>query len=136
MKRDPARLDVLVTEALAAIGPAGASALAVWLRVRGNSMSEVQVYRVMRRLVGRGAVRQIWLGRRFIISAPDNRSALALTCRSCGRLDFAPGRDVDQALRSLATPTKFEIEQVILEVAGLCERCASITDARAAKRTP
>lgn len=123
MKRRSGELDALVVGALAAIGPATAYALAAWLRGRGDGMPEIQVYRVMRRLMARGEARQVWLGRRYVSSSPGNPPAVALACRACGTLAFMPAAGVDAALRVRAAVQGFRVDEVIIEAAGRCARC-------------
>lgn len=100
MKRRPAELDELVAGALRRIGPITAYALASALWGQGDPMTEVQAYRVLKRLIARGEAQQIWLGRRNAARRPSEAPSTALVCRACERTVFAPAVEAHAAFRA------------------------------------
>lgn len=123
MKREPEELDALVEGALQRRGPIGAYALAASLREQGYAMSEAQAYRVLKRLIARGQVRQTWLGRRYTMRRISDPPVLALSCEGCGTLRLVPAPGLDAALRATAAAQGFAVEETILETSGQCDAC-------------
>lgn len=123
MTREPNDLDRLVDEALRRIGPTTAYALASWIRGCGERMTEVQVYRSLRRLMARGCARHIRLGRRYAACAPRDGDVLALACRRCGRLRLVPEQAAHRRLRQLAVAHNVAADETIVEVVGVCSIC-------------
>ncbi len=125
MKRDPEHLDALVADTLRRVGPVSAYSLSSSLREQGHSLTETQAYRVLRRLIARGDVRQIWLGRRYMMRQRSDPLAIALVCRTCGRIIFTPAGQAHEVLSKTAAGLGFKVEDVIIEMAGLCSGCES-----------
>jgi Fur family transcriptional regulator, zinc uptake regulator len=123
LKREPEELDGLVSDALRRLGPITAYALAASLRERGHPMTEIQAYRVLKRLIARGQVRHIWLGRRYAAHPPADPSSLALVCRACARTRFTAAPQVQADLRGRAATLEFCVGEIVLEVSGLCDQC-------------
>lgn len=123
MKRDPESLDALVAGALRRFGPITAYALAAALREQGDGITEVQAYRVLKRLIARGQARHVWLGRRYVACEPGVEPAMALVCRACGRTRFAPAPQDHAMLRARAVEMGFKADEIIIEAGGLCARC-------------
>lgn len=132
MKRSPAELDALVAQALLEAGPVSAYELSAWLGRHGNPVREVQVYRVLKRLIARGQARQVWLGRRYVAQYPGAAPVLALSCRACSTLETVAAPRIDRALRELAVERGFSVDETVMEASGLCRACVD----RAGRRQP
>lgn len=120
MRRDSEELDGLIVEALRRVGPITAPALAAVLRARGDPMSDAQAYRVLKRLMARGDIRQIWLGRRYALRTRNDPPSLMLACSGCGDVRAVPSKVAHTKLRAAASAAGFEVEEIILEVVGRC----------------
>lgn len=128
MKRGPEELDALIADALRRFGPITAYALASAMRERGHRMTEIQAYRVLKRLIARDEARQVWLGRRYAARTRGEPPSMALVCRTCDRVRFTPAVDAYAALRAHAAATGFTVGDVVLEASGLCGGCRNGAD--------
>ena len=134
MNRGADDIDALVVGALAAIGPTTACALAAWLRERGDGMLEAQVYRVLRRLIGRAQARLVLLDRRYVAASPGEPPTIALVCRACGGLTLVRAIETHARLRARAAMQMFRTEAAIIEVLGLCAGCPGVSSSPDGKR--
>lgn len=95
-------------------------------------MSEAQAYRVLKRLMARGDIRQIWLGRRYALRTRRDSPSLILACSGCGDVRAVPCKAAHATLRAAASALGFDVEEVVLEVSGRCngDDCTTRIDAR------
>ncbi|MCA3254186.1 MAG: hypothetical protein INF91_01055 [Alphaproteobacteria bacterium] len=124
-KRSPAYLDALVRAALDRLGAATAAGVAAAVADAGSPMTEVQVYRVLGRLVVSGDVRPVLTGRRFMSADPARPDCVTLVCVACDGIEVAPTEDITADLADLARSRGFRVASVVAEVAGICARCNS-----------
>lgn len=124
-KRLPADLDALVRAALDRLGAATAAGVAAAVADAGSPMTEVQVYRVLGRLVGRGDVRPVLTGRRFMPADPAKSGSVTLACLACDGIEVAESEDIGADLTGLARSRGFRVSSVVAEVAGICAQCNS-----------
>ncbi len=104
------------------------SAYAILDRVRTAGISHPPtVYRALNDLIEKGMVHRLQSRSAFIAcghGACDGRFAFAV-CRACGRVVEISLTNADQAQLLALAPDEIAPEQVMIEIAGLCEACRS-----------
>ena len=102
------------------------SAYAILDRVRVSGISHPPtVYRALNELMEKGMVHRLQSRSAFIAcghGACDGKFAFAI-CRLCEKVVEIPLSDADQAALLSLAPDEIAPEQVMLEIAGLCEIC-------------
>jgi Fur family transcriptional regulator, zinc uptake regulator len=102
------------------------SAYAILDRVRKAGISHPPtVYRALNDLMQKGMVHRLQSRSAFIAcghGACDGKFAFAI-CRHCGKVVEIPLTDGDQAALLALAPDEIALEQVTLELAGLCVDC-------------
>jgi len=105
--------------------PVGALEIERMLDEEGEAVPANTVFRALRELVDRGAIRKIMVARGY---APgDGAGRIGLFCSACGTLSEVAGADVFGALDDLAAANGFAVSRKIVEVAGICPACASVS---------
>lgn len=100
--------------------PLSALELTHLLRSRGFPVPPSQVFRAIRELVDRGAVRKILVAGGYL---PATANALALFCRECGKVTDTPCPAAFDGLEREATAKGFSISRPMVEVSGVCAEC-------------
>lgn len=85
------------------------------------------VYRALDFLIGEGLIHKIESLNAFLgcIEAGAPHTSQFLICRKCGTAEEIADPKLDQALDAAARRVHFAIERRVVEIAGLCGRCAS-----------
>jgi Fur family zinc uptake transcriptional regulator len=106
--------------------PMSAYAILDKVRIAGISHPPT-VYRALAELMDKGMVHRLQSRSAFIAcghGACDGKLAFAI-CRECGKVVEIPLSDDDQAALLGLAPKEIAVEQVTLELAGLCRDCRS-----------
>lgn len=85
------------------------------------------VYRALDFLQAMGLVHRI-ASRNAFIGCPDpgdGHRAQFLICRNCGEASELPSDGVERAIGKEAQNLGFKVEQMTVEIEGLCRRCAA-----------
>lgn len=84
------------------------------------------VYRALDFLMGEGLIHKIESLNAYLgcVEAGGPHTSEFLICRKCGTAEEILDPKLDQALEAAARRAHFCIERKVVEVAGLCERCA------------
>lgn len=91
------------------------------------------VYRALETLIGLGLVHRIETLNAFVACHEhegENHHAQFAVCRECGTVDEIHDAQLSLAIKKLATSLKFHIERQMLEVMGLCNKCAGASTGR------
>lgn len=80
------------------------------------------VFRAVRQLVVRGAIRKIHLARGYCPG--DGQAAIALVCGQCGRVTEIACDEIFQALDRVAGAEGFAASRHVVEVPGVCRDCS------------
>lgn len=116
-------------EALLAIGkPVSAYDLLSYLETStGNKLAPLTVYRSLDFLAEQGFVHKITSNHTFTVCVhPEHEhSAMHLVCNECGSGQELPIADIKPALHAAASQYGFLIDQNIVELQGVCQRCQS-----------
>ena len=90
-----------------------------------SKLGVVTVYRTLALLESLDLVRRVHRDDRchaYLSSSPGHRHALI--CRSCGRaVEFPGGDDLKALARRVETITGFQVDDHLLQLAGLCPGC-------------
>lgn len=95
--------------------------LAEILREEGDLASPSLVFRAIRRLIDRRAIRKILVAGGY--AAVREGCTIRLFCSQCGDLREIPGTETFDALDSAAAASGFGVSNYIVEVEGICRRC-------------
>ena len=105
------------------------SAYAVLRRLRADRprAAPLSVYRALDFLFHHGFVNRIELLNAYVVRLDrgSGRARQVLVCASCGMIDEIGDRRVADRLRQLARRHGFRIDRQVVELSGLCARCAS-----------
>lgn len=97
-------------------------------RLRGAGVKAPQtVYRALDALVARGEAHRIESLGAFVAchgEEHDHGTHFAV-CRSCGAVEELHDHRVSTAIREIGAALKFRVEREMLELLGLCGKCAS-----------
>lgn len=104
-------------------GATSALRLTEMLHDEGHAVQPSLVFRALRRLTDSGAVRKIELARGYVVA--DESAAVDLVCRACGGLTAREAGALHAVLRDAVAATGFAGARQIVEVTGLCARCAA-----------
>ena len=96
--------------------------LTAMLRDEEYPASPSLVFRAIRRLIDRGAIRKILVAGGYAPIRED--FAIRLFCSRCGKLREIPCTETFDALDHVAATLGFGVLDHIVEVEGLCGRCA------------
>lgn len=103
-------------------GPTSALRLTEMIHAEGHAVQPSLVFRALRRLTDMGAVRKVELARGYVVAGET--PAIDLVCRACGGLTASEAGALHAALRDAVAATGFAAARQIVEVTGLCARCA------------
>jgi Fur family zinc uptake transcriptional regulator len=122
-KRRPAGfVEALLLDLLGrASRPLSANALAERARRHGIHVYSSQVFRGLDRLCRRQLAHRVELAGGYV--AGDSRRA-AMVCESCGSFRQLDAESAFAELDDVARAKGFSIARYVVEVPGLCERCA------------
>jgi Fe2+ or Zn2+ uptake regulation protein len=102
--------------------PLGALEIEKLLFREGEIVPPNTVFRALRELIDHGMIRKVVVARGY---APGSGAQkISLFCRTCGEVTEVAGDTMFDALDDLAAASGFTISRHIVEVAGLCDRCA------------
>lgn len=93
------------------------------MRERGEAVHDSQIYRAVQQLCRSGAVRKIHLCNGYAVGGATDR--ISLLCRSCGSLASIEAPELVVALERLAARGGLAVTSYVLELPGLCARCAA-----------
>jgi Fur family zinc uptake transcriptional regulator len=135
-RRTPCELDELVLTAVArAPGPVTAYQLVAELSDQLGHIAPQQVYRILERLITRGAVVRVETLNAFYPSFYESDPDRALVfCRRCRATIRARCPDLETELASVAERVGFRPGRFIVEVSGLCAACKAATSGNGAAR--
>jgi len=93
----------------------------------GHAVAPTTIYRALQGLEQKGIVTRIESRNAYTLCRHphENHDCLFFICRQCGAATEAPDNTVSQLLRKEAGKLGFGINRQILEVVGLCKRCAA-----------
>ncbi len=122
-RRRPGDLRAAVLRALRDAGrPLSALELRERIRGEGQPVAPSLVFRAIRELAERGAIRKVLSARGYI---PGGGGAgVALYCRECGRVTEAACDEAFASLDRAAACRGFAVSRHIVEVPGVCDACA------------
>lgn len=105
--------------------PLGAYDVLARLSEEGHNAAPPTVYRALDFLQQHGLVHRIASLNAFIgcTHAGKYHTGMFLICSSCGNVLEMAAPEVSRAVESAASAESFRVENVILEVSGLCPRC-------------
>ena len=89
-------------------------------------MAPSLVFRELRKLVDRKAIRKIWVARGYMRGS--DAPAIALFCKGCGSVVEIACDETFDALDRLAAHQGFSVSRVILELPGVCWACGAHGD--------
>ena len=102
--------------------PLSGHRLAEKLREEGIAVPLSMIFRAIRQLVDRGAVRKILVAGGY--AAVGEKLAVLLWCRKCGDLTEVHCAEAFEELGNLAASAELGDPLYCVELAGLCARCA------------
>ncbi|UQG58894.1 transcriptional repressor [Marinobacter sp. M3C] len=107
--------------------PLGAYDVLAQLSADGHKAAPPTVYRALDFLQQHGLVHRIASLNAFTgCDHPgQNHCGTFLICRSCGNVLELAAPNITAAINQAATAETFQVEQITLEIAGLCPRCQS-----------
>lgn len=107
--------------------PLGAYDVLAMLTDDGHNAAPPTVYRALDFLQQYGLVHRIASLNAFIgcAHAGTHHQGMFLICRHCGNVLELSSPEVDGAIESAASDVRFELDQMSVEVSGLCPECSS-----------
>lgn len=97
--------------------------LAEMIQGEGHAIPPSLVFRALRRLSDRGAVRKVALARGYVVT--DAAAPIDLVCRACGGLATISAPEARTDLHRAVAATGFAGTHLMVEISGLCSRCAA-----------
>jgi Fur family zinc uptake transcriptional regulator len=93
----------------------------------GHPVAPVTVYRALRHLAEHGLVTRIESRNAYILCQHphEEHDCLFFICRQCGTAFEAPDSKISRLVRAEAEELGFGIKKQVMEVIGLCKRCAA-----------
>jgi Fur family zinc uptake transcriptional regulator len=104
-------------------GPLSGVQLARMMRETGHPVPPSLIFRAVRQLTERGAVRKIEVAKGYVLA--DGPAPVSLFCRTCGASTELESAETLDALRRAASVAGFTPARYIVEVPGVCDRCAA-----------
>jgi len=101
--------------------PLSGPQMAEKLREQGNAVPLSMIFRAIRRLIDRGAVRKILVAGGYALVS--EKLVAVLWCRECGELTELRCAEAFEELGSLAAAVGLTDLRYFVEFAGLCARC-------------
>lgn len=92
------------------------------IQAEGDAIPPSLVFRALRRLTDRGAVRKIALAKGYVVAG--DAAPIDLVCRACGGLAETSAPEALAELHRAVATTGFAGTRMVVEVSGLCGRCA------------
>lgn len=94
------------------------------LAAEGVRMDRVSVYRNLATLLELGLVHRV-VGSRAVrpCGAEEPRCHHAIVCTGCGRAREFHSRALERALGEVRRATRYRVQEHVLELRGICERC-------------
>ncbi len=123
----PARL-AAYAELLASDKPVSAYELIALLEDRQQrKIAPLTVYRHLDFLIRVGLVHRLESTQSYMpCDRPDHQhESQYLLCSSCGRAVEVASKPLDSLLRKIANQNEFRPQNTVVEIRGLCERCAA-----------
>ncbi|MBW0147917.1 Fur family transcriptional regulator [Marinobacter arenosus] len=105
--------------------PLGAYDVLAQLSEDGHNAAPPTVYRALDFLQQNGLVHRIASLNAFIgcAHAGEHHTGMFLICRACGNVLELTAPSVSGAVHAAAAAEAFELDDITLEIAGLCPRC-------------
>jgi Fur family ferric uptake transcriptional regulator len=93
------------------------------------SIGLVSVYRTLEKLELLGLIQRVHRQEKChaYIAAPKGHEHL-LVCRSCGRVSFFQGDDLDNLVHGVEQETGYRVQEHWLQFIGICEECQQTDD--------
>ena len=110
--------------------PLGAYDILAQLGANGHNAAPPTVYRALDFLQQYGLVHRIASLNAFIGCAHPGKHHCGtfLICRNCGNVLELSSIHVTEAIDRVAAAEAFKVDQITLEISGLCPRCQACTD--------
>lgn len=91
-----------------------------------HAIAPTTVYRALNHLAAHGLVTRIESRNAYVLCQhPQKRhDCLFFICRNCGAATEAPDNKISRLLHKEAEALDFDISRQILEIVGLCKKCA------------
>ena len=107
--------------------PLGAYDVLARLTEEGHNAAPPTVYRALDFLQQHGLVHRIASLNAFIgcTHVGDYHTGMFLICRNCGNVLEMSAPEVSEAVQSAADSESFRVENITLEISGLCPNCQS-----------
>ncbi|MCE9649906.1 MAG: transcriptional repressor, partial [Parvibaculum sp.] len=85
------------------------------------------VYRALDFLMAEGLIHKIESLNAYLGCGEAGRphESQFLICRDCGTAEEIVDAGLDKALEAATRRARFEVERKVVEIAGICERCAA-----------
>lgn len=119
--RSAEHLDDLVLGVLSSAAPLSAYDISGAVACEGSSISTMQVYRVLKRLVARGLVLRIETLRAY--ARAPNEGCGFVVCRRCRAAKSVTLPNTATSVLRLCGMTGFSVATQVIEVSGLCGSC-------------
>ncbi|WP_380872344.1 hypothetical protein ACFB49_32920 [Sphingomonas sp. DBB INV C78] len=120
--RTPAALNELVIALMSQMPePATAYEIAATSEALGKSLSAMQVYRVLDRLIAEGRVRRIECLSAYVITECER--PIFLVCKACRSIAELPGDTLMLELEDFASKLGFAESRPFIEAVGVCFDC-------------
>lgn len=101
--------------------PLGGLALVDLLQAEGEFVPSSLVFRALRDLIGRGAIRKLHLAGGYV---PAGEAwAIDLLCTQCGMIATVRDEKPFLAIARAAEAAGFRVRLPVVEVVGVCRRC-------------
>lgn len=85
------------------------------------------VFREVRKLIDRGAIRKIWTAKGYMLF--DGTPRIALFCGQCGQTTETVCEGAFAALNRLAAAGEFTVSGHVVELVGTCSECRHLSAA-------
>ncbi|MEI9926845.1 MAG: transcriptional repressor [Sphingomonas sp.] len=92
------------------------------IRREGAAVAPSLVFRAIRTLADRGAIRKVHVDRSYTPGSGTSR--VTLFCRQCGSVTEVACDAAFEGLDAVAAANGFVVSRSIVEVPGICARCA------------
>jgi Fur family zinc uptake transcriptional regulator len=94
---------------------------------QGHAIAPATVYRALQHLAEHGLVTRIESRNAYILCQhpQEDHDCLFFICRQCGAAQEAPDSQISRLVRAEAEDLGFGINKQVMEVIGLCKKCAA-----------